>query len=245
MRIAIISDIHANVPALKATLKNLENENIDKTVCLGDVVGYGGEPNPCCEMVREIAEFTVLGNHDAAVSERMDYSYYYDAAREALDRHKEIITKENFEWLKSLNYIERMEEHGLGFCHGSPINLQEFEYVFHEDHAKQLTGMYDELDTVTFIGHSHLTKCFFITPDTAEEVQGPEFKIEPDRKYIITAGSVGQPRDYDNRSCCGVFDTETQTFKYVRSEYDIEATASIIKSENLAPSFGRRLFFGI
>ena len=85
MRIAIISDIHSNVEALTEVLKVVEQQNVDRLVSLGDVVGYGASPNPCCELVRTNAEVTLLGNHDAAVAGRMDYSFYYDAARHALD----------------------------------------------------------------------------------------------------------------------------------------------------------------
>jgi predicted phosphodiesterase len=87
MRIGIFSDVHANIEALTAVLEAFRAERIDQYVCIGDTVGYGASPNECCDAIRGLAKFTILGNHDAAVAGRMDYSYYYDAARQALDAH--------------------------------------------------------------------------------------------------------------------------------------------------------------
>ena len=92
MRIGIFSDVHANIEALSAVLDAFREESIDRYVCLGDVVGYGASPNECCDLIRERCKYTILGNHDAAVAGRMDYSYYYEAARQALDFHAGILT---------------------------------------------------------------------------------------------------------------------------------------------------------
>jgi predicted phosphodiesterase len=85
MRYAILSDVHSNIEALTAVRRALEAEGVDSYICLGDVVGYGASPNECCDLLRELCDVTLLGNHDAAVAGRMDYSFYYDAARQALD----------------------------------------------------------------------------------------------------------------------------------------------------------------
>ena len=95
MRVAIISDIHSNLEALTEVLRVAELQKVDRIVSLGDIVGYGASPNPCCELVRSVTEITLLGNHDAAVAGRMDYSFYYDAARQALDWSASVITDEN------------------------------------------------------------------------------------------------------------------------------------------------------
>src|SRR5215813_255633 len=110
MRIGIFSDTHANLEALTSVMDAYANENIDEYVCLGDTVGYGGSPNECCDIVRQAAAFTILGNHDAAVAGRMDYSYYYDAARQALDLHAEVLSRDNMEWLRALPYARREAE---------------------------------------------------------------------------------------------------------------------------------------
>ena len=109
MRIAIISDIHSNIEALTEVLRTIDKQKVDRIVSLGDVVGYGASPNPCCELVRENAEVTLLGNHDAAVAGRMDYSFYYDAARHALDWSANVLNEENLAWLRSLHTPTALE----------------------------------------------------------------------------------------------------------------------------------------
>jgi len=104
MRLGIFSDVHANIEALSAVMESFADEEVDELYCLGDVVGYGGSPNECADVIREVAEVTILGNHDAAVAGRMDYSYYYDAARNALDLHATQMTADNMDWLKALPY---------------------------------------------------------------------------------------------------------------------------------------------
>lgn len=243
MRYGIISDIHGNVEALTESVKALERERVDQIMCLGDIVGYGANPEECAQVVRKVAKVTIVGNHDAAVSGRMDYSYYYDAARQALDWCKAQVSPETLEWLTGLPYRHR--ENDIDFCHGSPICPEEFEYIFTKEKAKELLKFRDQLSWITFIGHSHLTRSFALGADEAYNVKGPEFVVRKDFKYIITVGSVGQPRDYDPRSCAAVFDTETNLFKYVRSEYNIEAQMKKIIGAGLAYNFGARLLVGI
>ena len=243
MRYAIFSDVHANLQALQAILRGYEDENIDRYVCLGDVVGYGANPNECADIVRNIADITILGNHDAAVAGRMDYSYYYDAARNALDWTSRQVSKENLTWLKGLPYSHR--EGDIEFCHGSPIYPSEFEYIFTREKARELLPYWERIARVTFIGHSHLTRSFAIAHDDAVDVVAPSFGLRRDHKYVITVGSVGQPRDYDNRSCCTIFDTETNTFRYKRVEYEIEEAKQRIIDAGLSYNFGARLLVGI
>jgi diadenosine tetraphosphatase ApaH/serine/threonine PP2A family protein phosphatase len=243
MRIGIFSDTHANYEALAAVVDAYEKERIDKYVCLGDTVGYGAQPNECCDLIRGIAEFTILGNHDAAVAGRMDYSYYYDAARQALDLHAEVLSKANMDWLRSLPYHKR--EGDLYFCHGSPLNLEEFEYIFAPEQAAACLPIWDTLGEVTFIGHSHLCKSFALTREEVFEVVAPKFVIRPGHRYIISVGSVGQPRDYDNRASYTIYDTDERTFEFKRVAYDIESAANKIFAADLERNFGNRLFLGV
>jgi predicted phosphodiesterase len=246
MRIGILSDIHSNRPALDAVLEHAEqqDEEIDQFVCLGDVVGYGAQPNACAEVIKELCEFTIVGNHDAAVSGRMDYSFYYQQAREALDWHAAQITDEHEEWLSELPYRE--DRGDTAYCHGSPVNLEEFEYVFNLHQANSLIQHWDELQHVNFIGHSHLTKSFSLDQEEgATELEPPVIEFEDDKKYVVTAGSVGQPRDNDNRSCYGIYDTDEMTFTFNRVDYNIRESARRIFESELSSDFAKRLFFGI
>lgn len=246
MKVGIFSDVHSNIEALRAVRAVYEGLDfeIDKFVCLGDVVGYGADPNACCDIVREIAEITILGNHDAAVCGRMNYAFYYDAARNALDWHAKQLREEHHEWLKTLPYKQEWAD--VAFCHGSPVNLEDFEYVFNVHQATQLINHWDALKQVTYIGHSHLTKAFSLHPDQgAVELEGNVLQFDDDHKYVVTVGSVGQPRDNDNRACFGVFDTDELTFTYHRTEYDIRSAAKKIFESDLSSDFAKRLFFGI
>jgi len=243
MRVAIISDIHSNLEALTEVLRVAEQQKVDRVVSLGDIVGYGASPNPCCDLVRSVAEVTLLGNHDAAVAGRMDYSFYYDAARHALDWSARVLTEENLDWLRSLPYTYRIGE--VGFCHGSPVEPKAYEYIFALEQARELIPFVGNLAEVTFIGHSHLCKAFAIGSGEVNDVVAQKFGIRRGYRYIISVGSVGQPRDYDNRACFVICDTTARTVEYLRVEYDIEKSAQKIFDAQLALNFGKRLFLGV
>ena len=243
MRYGIFSDTHANIEALTAVLRAYDSEKIDRYACLGDTVGYGASPNECCDAIRGVSAFTILGNHDAAVAGRMDYSYYYDAARNALDLHANQLSEVNMRWLRELPYEVR--ERDLCFCHGSPLNLEEFEYIFSTEQAARCLEIWDQLATVTFIGHSHLCKSFALTKSEVFEVVATKFEIRPEHKYIVSVGSVGQPRDYDPRASYTVYDTEERTFEFLRTSYDIDAAAQKILGSQLERNFANRLFLGV
>ena len=244
MRFGIFSDTHANIEALSAVLQAFESERIDQFVCLGDTVGYGASPNECCTLVRAKARHTILGNHDAAVAGRMDYSYYYHAARHALDMHARLLAPENKEWLKGLPYEVREGE--VHFCHGSPLNIQEFDYIFAREQAAQCLEIWDALARLTVIGHSHLCKAFALSREEgAHEVVSETFELRPGWKYIVSVGSVGQPRDYDPRASYTIYDGETKTFEFKRVDYDVKSSAEKIFNSELEPNFGHRLFIGV
>jgi diadenosine tetraphosphatase ApaH/serine/threonine PP2A family protein phosphatase len=245
MRLAIFSDVHANIEALSAVMEAYKSENIDRYFCIGDVVGYGASPNECCDVIRGKAEITILGNHDAAVAGRMDYSYYYEAARNALDIHASVLTKENMAWLKQLPYKHEIDDTGVHLCHGSPLRLEEFEYIFAPEQARECLSIWDDLGDLTLIGHSHLCKVFALRPGEVEELPPKTFTLRDGYKYIVSVGSVGQPRDYDNRASYTTYDTETREFSFKRIEYDIETAAMKIFEENLDRNFGHRLYIGV
>jgi predicted phosphodiesterase len=243
MKIGIFSDTHANLEALTAVLQRFHEERVERLICLGDTVGYGASPNECCDLIRKMAAHTILGNHDAAVAGRMDYSYYYDAARHALDLHASILSPGNMAWLQSLPYEVR-EDH-VSYCHGSPVNIEEFDYIFAPEQAARCLPDWGRMADVTFIGHSHLCKAFALSTSEVFEVVAQEFEIRPNHKYIISVGSVGQPRDYDNRASYTLYDTVARTFEFKRTSYDIDGAQRKIFSANLDRNFGTRLLIGV
>ncbi|MBU1220091.1 metallophosphatase family protein [Myxococcota bacterium] len=247
MKIGIFSDVHANLEALTIVMEAYKHLDIDDFICLGDVVGYGASPDECCNIVRPLVKFSVLGNHDAAVAGRMEYAYYYEACRFVLDLHSNAISKENMDWLKSIKYTETMDIDGvsIGFSHGAPVIPENFDYVFSMEQAYKLLPHFDELKDVNFIGHSHLCRAFALEKDDVHEVISQDFVIRPGMKYIIGVGSTGQPRDYDNRAAYTVFDTIERKFTYYRAEYDIEKAALKIFNARIDRNFGNRLFVGV
>jgi len=245
MRIGILSDIHSNFEALKESLAALERLKPDTVVCLGDVVGYGASVNECCEAIRKVASVTLLGNHDAAVAGRMDYSFYYDAARHALDWTAARIDLSHLEWLRTLPYAHRIDDQ-VSFTHGSPIEPPSYEYVFAMEQALELVPHFASLADVSFIGHSHLCKVFALHPSgDVNEVVTHKFGLRKEYKYVVSVGSVGQPRDCDNRASFVMYDSERREVEYFRIPYDIETSAQKIFDADLALNFGKRLFLGV
>jgi len=243
MKLGIFSDTHANLEGLTAVLSALELAEADELVCLGDSVGYGANPNECCDLIRANARYTVLGNHDAGVAGRMEYGHYYAAARQALDVHSSLVTGANREWLAALPY--EVKDGQLAFCHGSPIDVQKFDYIFARVQAARCLQQWTSLQHVTFIGHSHLCKVFALSPTEVVEVASDSVELHSDLKYIVSVGSVGQPRDYDNRAACVLYDTFARRLEFIRVDYDIETAAAKIFEMGLARRFGERLFNGI
>lgn len=244
MRYGLLSDVHGNLEALDSACVHLAEQQIDRTIFLGDAVGYGANPSEVCDSLRAWADVSVLGNHDAAVCGRMDYDAYYQAARQALDWCKSQMSARNISWMRQSPY--KVREADLEFCHAAPVAPEMFDYLFGVEQVVELLDAYDELARITFIGHSHLTISFCIRDNEVTPIIAPQIVCdEPDAKYIITVGSVGQPRDRDPRACCGVFDTETNIFEYHRLNYDVQTTRQKILDAGLPAVFGERLLVGI
>ena len=141
MRIAILSDVHANLEALTEVERAIAKRGVDLVVSLGDVVGYGASPNECCDILRRLAGVALLGNHDAAVTGRMDYAFYYDAARHALDWTAGVLRPEHRVWLAGLPYSDRVGD--VGFSHGSPLQPEAYDYILASEQAAELIPIVD------------------------------------------------------------------------------------------------------
>ena len=137
------------------------------------------------------------------------------------------------------------KDHVISYCHGSPINIEEFEYIFAPEQAARCLPEIDRMADVTFIGHSHLCKSFALRDDDVHEVVAQKFELRPGHKYIISVGSVGQPRDYDNRASYTVYDSDQRVFEFKRVAYDIDSAAQKIFGAKLERNFGNRLFIGV
>ena len=242
MRIGIISDVHGNLEALNACVEALHQANVSRLVCLGDIVGYGAQPNECCDVVRTVCDTSVLGNHDAMLCGLLSIDSCHDAAQAAIRYASGQLTVENIEWLKTLQYREDEDE--TTFCHGSPLDAEQFDYVFTLRAGAELNETYDALSKVSFVGHSHLTVAYLVTSRMVLQLSAPHFQLHDGVKYVFNCGSVGQPRDRDHRACCVIYDDQKHTVTYLRVAYDIHSASAKIMTAGLPSIFAERLFSG-
>ena len=247
---AIISDIHSNIEALITVLADIERRGIKTIFCLGDVIGYGPDPKPCLDLIVEKTKWCVLGNHDyAAFYEPTNFNYAAEQAsfwtREVLETEREQSAREkrwNFlghlPMRRSLKAELAGEEVNIDFLHASPrkpIN----EYIFPDDvytNPIKIKALFDRVQHVCFVGHTHLPGVFLDEPDFyLPEELGERYPIVSDEKAIINIGSVGQPRDKDNRASY-VYIEENEV-NFVRLEYDFEKTIEKIKAVDKLDNF--------
>lgn len=197
MRYAIISDIHANESALRHVLEDAAAQGAESVVCLGDVVGYGPLPNETVALARQSCAHVIAGNHDDAVTGRIDASDFIDLAGDAVRRHREVLSPDNLAWLKSLDHVYA----GDGFlaAHGDFTDPQKFYYV--QDEADAEVNFRAREFQILFVGHTHTPK-LFLTGDSGKVYEmGPtDFAAEEGKRYIVNPGSVGYPREA-NGSC--------------------------------------------
>lgn len=245
MRLGIFSDVHANLEALQAVLQAYQEVQIDRYVCLGDIVGYGANPNECCKLVRDLTELVVMGNHDAACCGRLRRDWFNPAARAAVEEHQRMLEAGHMTWLAQLPY--RVEMADMLFCHGSPYRQEEFPYILDEADIEAIARHVPDRQPLIFVGHTHRGTAFtFRERPTLRVWEDPRevLQILPSHRYVLNVGSVGQPRDGDWRASYAIFDTEARTFELRRTEYDVDAASEKIESLGLPITLSERLFLG-
>jgi diadenosine tetraphosphatase ApaH/serine/threonine PP2A family protein phosphatase len=246
VRLAVITDIHANLPALEAVLADAEASGIERLWCLGDVVGYGADPDACAELVRERCDLCLVGNHDLAVLDDLDASSFSEAAAEAVAWTRENAADSTFEFLRGLE--PSGERDGIGLFHASPRDPI-WEYVLSTEQAAACMDAQSE--AVALIGHSHVA-LFFARPDGgggrndvsgAQAGEGTELELR-DGTWLVNPGSVGQPRDNDPRAAWLELETETRAARFHRVRYDVDRAAASIADAGLPRRLADRLYVG-
>lgn len=217
-KLALISDIHANLPALEAVLTKLDTYSPDEYLCLGDLVGYGPHPKECLDIIKEREIPCVLGNHDAGVAGTLPISHFRNPNKKLIQQTSETLSNDHIEWLKALPFTLNDKLDGLSWiaAHASPINPEEWEYIESALYVRNLLTNNDY--DLIFIGHTHKPAL------VADQLGVKSFKKE--HKYLINPGSVGQSRDGDRRASCGLLDTETMEYQNFRVDYDIQSVVS-------------------
>lgn len=246
MRYLILSDIHGNQEALSAVLEEARGDGFDTVVCLGDVVGYGADPNPVVEWVRRNAAATVRGNHDKASVGLESLEWFNPAARASALWTRSVLTPENQEWLRQLP-SGPVEAGGFQILHGSPVD--EDEYLLHPAEVAQLAGCLDA--HISFFGHTHVQGGFRVLRSAVKLIEPvhwgrdrEELTIGPDSRYLINPGSVGQPRDRDPRAAWALYVPDERLVVFRRAEYDISAAAAKIVEAGLPGILAQRLHSG-
>ncbi len=242
MRILVISDIHANYTALQAVLK--QAEPVDETWCLGDLIGYGPDPNMVVEELRMRSHLTcMLGNHDVAIMGRMELAAFNSDARRSLTWTSNVLTADNMEFLRSLPH--RIYVRGdVTLAHGSPRDPV-WEYILNTLSARL---NFEHFETpYCFVGHSHIQSVFRLDEENdrvsmALTRVGQALPLKP--RLILNPGSVGQPRDRDPRAAYAVYDTEADTWEPCRVEYDVLGVQERIREAGLPEKHAVRLAEG-
>jgi diadenosine tetraphosphatase ApaH/serine/threonine PP2A family protein phosphatase len=238
VRVAVVSDIHANLAALEAVLAAVDLDPPGEIWCLGDLVGYGARPNECCEIVRERATTCLGGNHDLAVRGTIDLSDFSGDAGIAAEWTRGVITAESLAFLETLE--TQGTAHDVALYHGSARDPV-WEYVL-SDEAAAATLMLTDAQTV-LVGHSHVALSVSTGLAGGLAPQGTTIDLAASRR-LLNPGSVGQPRDGDPRAAYLRLDLEAQTATFERVEYDIERTQREIRAAGLPEPLARRLETG-
>lgn len=240
MKFALISDIHGNLESLTAVFARIDPG--ERVLCLGDIVGYGPDPNACLQLVRDRAFATVLGNHDVAAVDSHGLAYFNDAAREAIEWTQTVLDPAHVAWLDGLSYEVRMPEYLL--VHGAPVDY--FRYIL--DLASATQAFADTDAPIVFVGHTHVADFYALSPDgtIAHEFrqQAGTLTLRDGFRYVINVGSVGQPRDHNPEASFVRYDSENATVSWHRVPYAIAETQRKIGEARLPEALARRLEVG-
>jgi diadenosine tetraphosphatase ApaH/serine/threonine PP2A family protein phosphatase len=240
MRYAIISDVHANLEALQAVLKKIGSLGVDKLFCLGDIVGYGANPNECAELVREKTHGALCGNHDHAAVGETSIEYFNSYARAAILWTMGVLKPDCREFLRSLPFTTSTDDAFL--VHSTPSEPGRWNYVFEVNEALDEFNAFEQ--KVCFIGHSHFA-LFFIKEGRSCKVALPRtFTFENDTRYIVNVGSVGQPRDGLPTACFVTYDVPDEVVQFHRVEYDLSLAYQKIVKARLPRFLAERLLIG-
>lgn len=232
MKIAIISDIHGNLEALTSAFQVIQSRGITKIFCLGDIVGYGADPGACIDFLVNHHVRAVVGNHDRALFDRHVLMCFNRNAKHAIEWTQQHLTETQKEYLHSLPYV--MTEGECTFVHASPLQPQEWDYLMSYRDASAAFPAFST--AICWIGHTHVPEIF------AEDVTRET--LERGKRFIVNVGSVGQPRDHDNRLSFCIFDTKDWNFEHIREPYDIAAAHKKIIDAGLPRWLGDRLANG-
>jgi len=240
VKYAVLSDIHGNLESLSAVLAKVSPG--DGLLCLGDIVGYGPNPNECVALIRERATACVLGNHDVAAVDGHGLNFFNPFALEAMLWTQKVLTAENRAWLDSLGYELRVPDYLM--VHGAPVNY--FVYIMDKTGASLAFHATDA--PLIFVGHTHIAEYYALDPDGRIEHRhmqfGGKLELQDGKRYLINVGSVGQPRDLNPDASFAVYDAAAKTVVWERVAYPIARVQEKIEEVHLPEALATRLSVG-
>lgn len=245
MKYLILSDIHANTEALTAVLRSVARKRFDRVIVLGDLVGYGANPNRTVEMIRQLKRATIIrGNHDKVCCGLESGEMFNRIALASARWTQKKLTASHRSWLASLPRGPLHVDQIFSIAHGTPID--EDAYIFGEIEA---LNMFRHLELpICFFGHSHFPVVFALDSDslTTHLPRGRVFrlKLQKGTRYLINPGSIGQPRDGDTRASFGIFDSDGLTMTIRRAPYEYRRTQQKIREAGLPAPLADRLAVG-
>jgi predicted phosphodiesterase len=247
MRQLLLSDIHSNMEAFDACLGRAQAAGYDATLCCGDIVGYGPDPNEAVDRVRQLKAIAIRGNHDRVAAGQDDADDFNAHARAAAYWTRDALSKETAEYLRNLPVGPYDLGGGAQLVHGAVTH--EDDYIMSETQAAEsfdLTNAH-----VTFFGHTHYPCVFSCDTEGNVVLEMPRYEgdfpavvLRKNIKYLINPGSVGQPRDNDTRSAFAIWDTKAARVEFHRVEYPFEVTQAKMQSAGLPQHLIDRLRFG-
>jgi predicted phosphodiesterase len=237
MRVAVISDVHANYHALEAVLEQIDAARVDAVWCLGDTVGYGPRPNECCESVEARADRCLVGNHDLVALGELNVSDFNDEAAAAAVWTSSVLTPESRAFLESLRPVGQAE--GVDLYHASARDPV-WEYVLTEEAARATFELSSA--PLILVGHSHVALALTLDGDTVAGGLAPAgTEADLNGRWLLNPGSVGQPRDGDPRAAWLLLDLERRFAAFHRVPYSIEDTQSEMRERGLPRVLATRL----
>lgn len=240
MRYAVFSDVHSNLEAFLACLDFLKNAKIDKYFFLGDIVGYGADPKECIFLLRALNANCVAGNHDRVAVGLTDIDYFNNDAKRSVLWTRENISEADRLFLLGLELVK--EAKGYCLVHGTLNHPEKFDYM--ADARRAVKDFYALKTKVCFLGHSHRHGIYIEDADKIIYQEPVTLVLEEGRRYIVNAGSVGQPRDGDPRACFCIYDEEASIFEFQRVSYDVASAQKKIIKAGLPESLAIRLAVG-
>lgn len=239
MRIAILSDLHANLEATQAVLADASERGCTDYICLGDVVGYNANPRECVEIVQKMDCPTVKGNHDEQASLDESSRDFNALAEMAINWTREQLTDADKKWLRGLPFTSPVRDFMV--VHATLDSPEQWGYVFNTLDAA--ASFPYQPTTVCFFGHTHVAGAF-VHDDAVKRVKVDELTIEPGKKYFINAGSVGQPRDGDWRAAYCIYHVDKNVVEQRRVKYDLATAQDKIIKAGLPRLLAERLKLG-